>query len=272
VRSLSKPLAAARLPFILCLTAPFIATHTLGQGAAGSPTPKVTTVNTVAAAQGAETKPQAKDAADGDAKVREELRQLWAAYNEAGAKRDRHALERLFADGYVWVHGNGNVTAKAKHIDNILGNTSQFSAPMPSFEQLAVYGDAAVLRVTERDGLFATTVFARRDGRWQFVHAQGTLLPPARQPVELDPKALDNFVGSYEFGPGAVAVVTREGDSLMWKGGRRPKVRLVPLSETRFFVEESGVEMTFRKGEKGRAAGVTLRVGTCQESEAKRVE
>lgn len=215
---------------------------------------------------------QASAEQDKDAQAKEGLRKLHADYNEAASKRDRAALERLFAEGYVWVQGNGRVITKTKHIENILGNTSRFSMTTPSFEQLMVYGDMAVLRVTERDGLFATTVFTKRDGRWQFVHAQGTLQPPDRKAVELDPKSLDAFVGSYEFGPGAVATVTKEGDALMWKGGRRPKVRLMPLSETRFFVEESGVEMTFRKGDKGQVTGVTLRIGTCQDTEAKRVE
>ena len=208
-----------------------------------------------------------------DERVREEVRKLFSDYNEAGSKRDRAALERLFAEGYVWVQGNGRVITRAKHIDNILGNASQFSLAAPPFEQLTVYGDVAILRATEsRSGLFATTVFLKRNGRWQFVHAQGTLLPPERKPVELDPKALDAFVGSYEFSPGAVATVTKEGNALMWKGGRRPQVRLMPLSDTRFFVEESGVEMTFRKDGAGHATHVTLRLGTCQDSEAKRVE
>ncbi len=206
-----------------------------------------------------------------DDKVKEELRKLHSEYQEAGSKRDRAALERLFADGYVWVQGNGRVIDKAKHIENILGNTSQFLGPNPSLDQLTVYGDTAVLRVTERDGLFTTTVFARKDGRWQFVHAQGTLLPPARKPIEIDPKMFDAFVGSYEFGAGAVATVTKEGNALMWKAGRRAKVRLMPLSDTHFFVEESGVEMTFQKDEKGQATNVTLRIGTCQDSVAKRV-
>lgn len=212
---------------------------------------------------------------DKDAKAKEELRKLYLEYNEAGSKRDRAALERLFAEGYVWVQGNGNVISKSRHIDNILNNDATFSLPAPSFDQLSVYGDMAVLRVTgSRSGgdLFATTVFTRRDGRWQFVHAQGTLLPPERKAVELDSKMLDAFVGKYEFNPGAVATVTKEGNALMWKGGRRPKVRLMPLSDTRFFAEGTGAEMTFRKDGKGQATGVTLRIGTCQESEAKRVE
>ena len=100
-----------------------------------------------------------------DDKVKEELRKLHSDYQEAGSKRDRAALERIFAEGYVWVQGNGSVTGKAQLIDNILGNTSQFVGPSPSFDQLTVYGDTAILRVTERGGLFATTVFAKRDGR-----------------------------------------------------------------------------------------------------------
>jgi hypothetical protein len=218
---------------------------------------------------------QASAGQDKDAQTREGLRRLYTDLNEAGSKRDRAALERLFADGYVWVQGNGRVVTKAQHIDNILGNTTPFSRAVPPFEQLTVYSDVAVLRLTENRGqgdFFATTVYAKIDGRWQFVHGQGTLRPPERKAVELDPKSLDAIVGSYEFGPGAVATVSKEGNALMWKGGRRPKVRLMPLSDTRFFVEESGVEMTFRKGDKGQISGVTLRVGTCQDSEAKRVE
>jgi hypothetical protein len=218
---------------------------------------------------------QASTGQDNDAQAREGLRKLYADLNDAGSKRDRAALERLFADGYVWVQGNGSVTTKAKHIDNILNNTSAFSLALPPLENVTFYGDMSLLRLTGSrggGGLFATTVYAKIDGRWQFVHGQGTLRPPERKAVELDPKSLDVFVGNYEFGPGAAAVVTKEGNALMWKGGRRPKVRLMPLSDTRFFVEESGVEMTFRKGDKGQVTGVTLRVGTYQDSEAKRVE
>ena len=55
----------------------------------------------------------------------EGLRKLHANYNEAASKRDRTALERLFAEGYVWVHGNGSVITKAKLIENVLGNTQR---------------------------------------------------------------------------------------------------------------------------------------------------
>ena len=50
-----------------------------------------------------------------DDKVKEELRKLHSDYQEAGSKRDRVALERLFADEYVWFQANGNVNDKTKH-------------------------------------------------------------------------------------------------------------------------------------------------------------
>jgi uncharacterized protein DUF4440 len=55
------------------------------------------------------------------------LRKLHADYSEAASKRDRALLERLFADGYVSVQGNGRVVTREKHIEDILGNASQFS-------------------------------------------------------------------------------------------------------------------------------------------------
>jgi hypothetical protein len=49
-------------------------------------------------------------------------------------------------------------------------------------------------------------------------------------------------------------------------------VGLMPLSDTHFFVEESGVEMMFHKDDKGRTTDVTLRIGSCQDSQAKKVQ
>jgi hypothetical protein len=101
---------------------------------------------------------------------------------------------------------------------------------------------------------------------------QGTRLPPERRPVQLDPKVLDAFVGRYEFSPGAVATVTKEGNALMWKGGSRPTVTLVPLSDNRFYARENDAEMAFSKGDKGQVTDVVLRLGSCQESKAKKIE
>ena len=203
--------------------------------------------------------------------VRDQLRQLIRAYNEAGGKRDRIALERLFADEYVWVQANGSTLDKAKHIDGIVASEAPFSVPVSDFEDLLVYGDVAIHRGRFPGGV-TNTVYARKDGRWQFVQAQSTRLPPERSAVAIDSKALDALLGRYELAPGALATVTRDGEALLWQGGRRPKVRLRPLSPTRFFAEDTDLEMTFAQDDKGRVTHVNLRQGACLDSVLKRVE
>jgi hypothetical protein len=134
-----------------------------------------------------------------------------------------------------------------------------------------VYSDVAILRVPGR-GATGTNIYAKKAGRWQIVQVQGTRLPPERKPIQLDPKVLDLYPGRYEFAPGAYATVTKEGEALKWQAGGRPKVTLVPLTDARFYAKENDAEITFYKGEKGQVTEVVLRLGSCQESKAKKVE
>ncbi|HEU5138074.1 MAG TPA: DUF3471 domain-containing protein [Steroidobacteraceae bacterium] len=205
------------------------------------------------------------------ATVAAEVGSLWRAYNEAGAKKDRIALERLFAEGWVWVQANGRVVDRETHLRNILRDDWR-AAPMPSLERLDEYGNIALLRGALERGIYSTTVLAKIEGRWCFLHAQSTRLPAERKAIAVDPGTLDRFTGRYEFAPGAVAVVTKEGDALLWKGGGRPVVKLLPLSERHFFAEGTDSEMIFRVGDEGRVTGVMLRLGTVQESEAKKTQ
>jgi uncharacterized protein DUF3471 len=143
--------------------------------------------------------------------------------------------------------------------------------PAPAVESLMVYGDVVVSRHTVR-GTAVSSIFVKKDGHWQLLQSQGTRLAPERNPTTVDPKLLDSLVGKYEFGPNAIATLTREGNSLRWRGGNRMPVTLVPLSETNFFAKETETEMTFVKNENGQVTGVVLRLGSCQDSKAKKIE
>jgi len=206
-----------------------------------------------------------------DANDRAALRQLFVDYNAAVAKHDRAALDAMFLSDYAWVHSTGTVNSRAVHLDRALANDPPTAAPVPDASAFELHGDMALLRTTARDGLYAITVFARDDDRWRFAHAQGTRLPPERKAVAIDPATLDRYVGSYEFAPGKVAVVTRNGDALTWKGGLRPPVTLMPLGGDRFFGRESEAEMLFSADDAGKVASVTLRLGSCLDSSATRV-
>ena len=193
--------------------------------------------------------------------------------NEAITKRDRPRLEQLYADEFQFIRPSGGVINKVTQISGIMSSDPISSTPIPppAIESLMVYGDVVVSRHTVR-GTAVTSIFVKKDGGWQLLQAQGTRLAPERNPIKLDPKLLDFFVGQYEFGPNAIATVTREGDIIRWRGGNRMPVTLVPLSETHFFAKETETEIMFVKSETGHVTGAVLRLGSCQDSKAKKIE
>ena len=208
-----------------------------------------------------------------DEKTKEEIQKLFSDLNDAITKRDRPRLEQLYADEFQFIRPSGGVINKVTQISGIMSSDPISSTPIPApaIESLIVYGDVVVSRHTLR-GTAISSIFVKKDGRWQLLHAQGTRLAPERKPTSLVPKLLDAFVGKYEFGPNAIATVTREGDAIRWRGGNRMPVTLVPLSETQFFAKETETEMMFVKNENGQVTGVVLRLGSCQDSKAKKIE
>jgi hypothetical protein len=206
-------------------------------------------------------------------KTKEEIQKLFSDLNEAITKKDRARLEQLYADEFQFIRPSGAVVNKASQIGGIMANdpVSATPVPAPATDNLLVYGDVAVARHTVR-GSAISSIFVKKDGQWRLLQAQATRLAPERKPVNIDPKLLDSFVGKYQFGPNAIATVTREGDALRWRGGNRMPVTLVPLSETHFFSKETETEMMFVRNEKGQVTDVMLRVGACQDTKAKKME
>ena len=216
---------------------------------------------------------QAQGHEDKEGKTKEEIQKLFSDLNDAITKRDRPRLEQLYADEFQYIRPSGGVINKVTQISGIMSSDpiSSMPVPAPAVESLMVYGDVVVARHTVR-GTAVSSIFVKKDGRWQLLQAQGTRLAPERKPITLDPKLLDSFVGKYEFGPNAIATLTRDGDTLRWRGGNRLPVTLVPLSETQFFAKETETEMMFVKNENGQVTGVVLRLGSCQDSKAKKIE
>jgi hypothetical protein len=206
-------------------------------------------------------------------KTKQEIQKLFSDLNEAITKRDRSRLEQLYADEFQYIRPSGGVINKVTQIGGIMSSDPIFSTPIPApaIESLMMYGDVVVARHTVRNTA-VTSIFVKKDGRWQLLQAQGTRLAPERNPITLDSKLLDSFVGKYEFGPNAIGTVTREGDGIRWRGGNRLPVTLVPLSPTQFFAKETETEMMFVKNESGQVTGVVLRLGSCQDSKAKKIQ
>ncbi len=74
-------------------------------------------------------------------------------------------------------------------------------------------------------------------------------LPPT--PVAVDPALFDDYVGTYQLGPGWLVTITHQGNGLMVQATDEPKFEMTPTSETQFFVEAYGSAIEFIRDPSG---------------------
>jgi CubicO group peptidase (beta-lactamase class C family) len=82
--------------------------------------------------------------------------------------------------------------------------------------------------------------------------------PKEHKEVAIDPKILDNYVGSYELAPGFVLTVTRDGDHLYTQATGQGKVEVFPESDHDFFLKVVDAQITFETDSQGKATGLVL--------------
>jgi len=90
--------------------------------------------------------------------------------------------------------------------------------------------------------------------------------PQQRTEIHIDPKILDNYPGRYQW-EDRILEITRDGGRLFVQayapqGIGGPKFQMFAESEKKFFVRETGSQITFETGADGRATGLVMhRVG-----------
>ena len=82
--------------------------------------------------------------------------------------------------------------------------------------------------------------------------------PKERQAVNLDPKLYEVYVGEYQLAPGAVFTIRRDGNRLLARLTGQTFLEIFPESETEFFYKAVDAQITFAKGNQGRATNLTL--------------
>ena len=116
-----------------------------------------------------------------------ELTKLVNDLNAAIVKPDIAFLERVLAPDYDHFRPHGNVETRAQYLEDRKSGSVDFDSLVADEIKVRVYGDTAVVTyrstVKGKDQHGAmdehrrwTRVLIRRDGRWQFVHAQGTVI------------------------------------------------------------------------------------------------
>ena len=140
----------------------------------------------------------------------------------------------------------------------------------PKFEVFAETEKDFFLKVVDAQLTFkmdsqgkVTDLVLHQNGRDQTARRSETGPPPPKEhkEVAIDPKILDNYVGSYELAPHFILTVTREGDHLFTQATGQEKVEVFPESDHDFFLRVIDAEITFETDSQGKVTGLVLHQG-----------
>jgi hypothetical protein len=173
-------------------------------------------------------------------------------------------LDRLLAPEFKWVHAFGYVDDKATVLreaaeDPMPRGRSAFNTDPP--RRLTISGDLAVLAspgVATGTGTpaFGTTIFVRREGRWQLLLRQGTELNATPTELPLHPAAQQPFTGRWLSGERSLTV-ERRGDGHHVITGRFLPRRLTPIGPD-LFTTKIGDEVHFTRDSNGKPVTMTF--------------
>jgi len=156
--------------------------------------------------------------------------------------------DRHLAETCLFGAEDGRTLTKAQMLEEIRPLPAAYKGSLTIANvQVREHGDVAIISydIPEKLELYGQTLntrfhstdtYLKRDGRWRMIAAQVQVLPSELEPVAVDPKIFDAYVGRYQLAPDVVYIVTREGNRLMGERVGREKEELLPKSETIFFV------------------------------------
>jgi Domain of unknown function (DUF4440) len=182
--------------------------------------------------------------------VKVELRALMTELNAALAAKDRTALERIYADDFLFVHALGTAEDKKRQIDTAMASRGGAGIPVPAFDGLIVFGDVAIYRRPEPER-FGTTIYVKRAGRWQLFQMQGTPLPSTRTNAAVPADVLRSYAGRYAQDNGLFVIIAVEGSGLTLQVEGRQKFTLTTDSQNTFSLPAGGGQFTFGKNAEG---------------------
>lgn len=118
----------------------------------------------------------------------QEVLETMHASDDAADRRDTTTLARLTADEYIWHASTGAVQTKEHALAEAAAGGSAWTVRKYDELKVRIYDDIAIVTGTfsivgtsdtYREGArLITRIFIRRDGRWQDLGGQATLVAP----------------------------------------------------------------------------------------------
>jgi ketosteroid isomerase-like protein len=121
-------------------------------------------------------------------KVDQALESRFHEYADALKKHDTAALDKIWADDYLFINPRGELLTKAQRMENARTGATSFEDIMPQREQLHVKGNTAIdigrvsLKGTKYSGKEASgeyrymNVWSNEGGQWRLLANQVTLI------------------------------------------------------------------------------------------------
>ena len=144
-----------------------------------------------------------------------------------------------------------------------------------------IHGDVAMARyrVTEFTEIggqrieldeWRTETYIRRDGRWLLLGGADVVVPRDPAIARIDARLYDSYVGRYEYTPGLIDQVTRDGDRIFVQSTGQEKEELFPENDTTFFGKGQDWRVIFDRDPHGTVVSLRFRQNG-QDLVAKRV-
>lgn len=179
-----------------------------------------------------------------EGKLKQEVEMFEKQINDAFARKDRAALEQMIADDFTFIHSTGLMETRKEYLDSAAaGNLARQTSAVRRFdEQTRIYeGRTAVRygRTVMRNENFEfrmrnIAVCVKVGDRWRWVSGQSTKLPSRPKSISINSKFYDLYAGQYEISANRFLTVAKEGEKLTAQVSGRPKLELIPKSDTEF--------------------------------------
>lgn len=79
-----------------------------------------------------------------------------------------------------------------------------------------------------------------------------------KEPIDIDSKIYDDYLGQYQLGENLIFTISREGDRLFAQLTGQEAFEIFPTSETEFFYKVIDAQISFVRDEKGNVEGLIL--------------
>jgi hypothetical protein len=204
----------------------------------------------------------------------------------AAGRGDTVRYREFFADGAVVIVEDGS----RKTLDEVLASVAREAASLPGppayeIQEVNVVPDASATLVDyaivehipagSRSLTFryrALDVFVLRAGGWRVLRHVHTLATTSPPPLAVDAATLEDYVGRYEWWPGYVDTVTRQGTELhsQLTGERESTLNLAATPES-FFTSGEAPLLVFMRDKSGRVTHYLVHWGDGQVTVATRL-